>query len=371
MHSRCKGYKTLTLWPHHPGMQRMNWLATIECKKEHTEMVEIFFKLFNEALVNFLGQEDYNFKVMMLCMDKAGVNLQGVRNVFNDAFMSRVVSCQWHFMECAWRQLPYINVNDKTTFMHYVRMICKAQTYAEYKFYSDGLEHICRKNKRLHWYNWWKVRRYHLVPALHGFGWMGSNWAEIGHSMMKRHTKVWLSVAAVEDIADFIVQENNYLSFVLNTGKTIRKGPTSYVKKMKERSEQRRYIESACDALLTTDMQGEVDKHTHPDSQFVPSRAAKHRVPKKFSTKNLMQKYKDRGVPTQEHTLPEEVSLDEEDENEADVSSQSDNDEDYHPNDVRNGETSDEPDDIVPPSAQPAIPELFLPGKDAERIKNI
>ena len=122
--------------------------------------------------------------------------------------------------------------------------------------------------------------------------------------MMKRHMKVWLSVAAVEDIADFIVQENNYLSFVSNTGKTIGKGPTSYVKKMKECREQRRYIESACDALLTTDMQGEVDKHTHPDSQFVPSHAAKHRVPKKFSTKNPTQKYKNRGLATQEHNLP-------------------------------------------------------------------
>ena len=52
-----------------------------------------------------------------------------------------------------------------------------------------------------------------MVPALCGFGWTGSSWAEIGHSMMKRHMKVWLSVAAVEDIADFIVQENNYLLF--------------------------------------------------------------------------------------------------------------------------------------------------------------
>ena len=62
--------------------------------------------------------------------------------------------------------------------------------------------------------------------------------------------------------------------------------------------------------------------------------------------------------------------MEEEDENEADVSSQSDNDEDYHPNDVRNGETSDKPDDIVPPSAQPAIPECRVmparkrPGKN-------
>ena len=76
-----------------------------------------------------------------------------------------------------------------------------------------------------------------MVPALRGFGWTGSNWAETGHLMMKRHRKVWLSVAAVEDIVDFIVQENNYLSFVSNTGKTIGKGLTSYVKKMKENRE--------------------------------------------------------------------------------------------------------------------------------------
>ena len=131
----------------------MNRLATMECKKEDTEMVEIFFRLFNEALANFLSEEGYKFNPTMLCMDEAGANLQGVWNVFGDAFMSWVVSCQWHFMECAWRQLPHIYVNDKTTFMHYVRMICKAQTFTEYKLYSDGLEHICRKNKRLHWYN--------------------------------------------------------------------------------------------------------------------------------------------------------------------------------------------------------------------------
>ena len=142
-----KAIKHLHCGHTHPGMRCMNRLATMECKKEDTEMVEIFFRLFNEALANFLGGEGYKFNLTMLCMDEVGANLQGVWNVFGDAFMSRVVSCQWHFMECAQRQLPYIDVNDKTTFMHYVRMICKGQTYAKYKLYSDGLEHICRKNK--------------------------------------------------------------------------------------------------------------------------------------------------------------------------------------------------------------------------------
>ena len=63
----------------------MNRLATMECKKEDTEMVEIFFRLFNEALANFLSEEGYKFNPMMLCMDEVGANIQGVRNVFGNA----------------------------------------------------------------------------------------------------------------------------------------------------------------------------------------------------------------------------------------------------------------------------------------------
>ena len=46
--------------------------------------------------------------------------------------------------------------------------------------------------------------------------------------------KVWFSVAAVEDIADFIAQENNYISFVSNTGKKMGRDLPSYSIKMKE-----------------------------------------------------------------------------------------------------------------------------------------
>ena len=65
MHSHCRGYKTLTLWTHHPGMHRMNRLATMECKREDTEMVSIFFRLFNEALAKHVGDENYKFNPLM------------------------------------------------------------------------------------------------------------------------------------------------------------------------------------------------------------------------------------------------------------------------------------------------------------------
>ena len=83
-----------------------------------------------------------------------------------------------------------------------------------------------------------------------------------------------------------------------------------------------------------------------------------------------MQKYKNQGLATQERTLPEEVSLDEEDENKADISSQSDNDEDYHPHLVGNGDTSDEPDDRVPPAPEPDIPQRRVIPARKRRGKN-
>ena len=88
MHSRCRGYKTLTLWTHHPGMRRMNRLATMECKCEDTEMVSIFFRLFNEALAKHVGDENYKFNPSMICTDEAGAILQAIRNVFGKEYLN-------------------------------------------------------------------------------------------------------------------------------------------------------------------------------------------------------------------------------------------------------------------------------------------
>ena len=107
---------------------------------------------------------------------------------------------------------------------------------------------------------------------------------------MKKNRKVWLSVAAAQDIADMIVQENIYLSFIKNEGKTIGKGPTAFTKKMNERKAERRYVDSVVESLRTTNMMDEVEKHKDPDAVFVPSRKEKHRIPKIFSTKNPLQR---------------------------------------------------------------------------------
>ena len=104
----------------------------------------------------------------------------------------------------------------------------------DYQKYSTMIEDICRRNKVLRWWKWWEVRGYHIFLALRGYGWTGSNWAEIGHSTLRQSRKVWLVEATVQDIASAIMEENEYIAFIENRGKVVGKGPTALKKKMNE-----------------------------------------------------------------------------------------------------------------------------------------
>ena len=46
MHRRVRGFKTLTLWLHHPGMRRMKRLASMDVLRENKEQVALFFSTF-------------------------------------------------------------------------------------------------------------------------------------------------------------------------------------------------------------------------------------------------------------------------------------------------------------------------------------
>ena len=75
-----------------------------------------------------------------------------------------------------------------------------------------------------------------------------------------------------------------------NEGKTMGKGPTLLSKKLVEHNQMRAFTNSAVDAILTGDVTQEIDIDLEEDAMFIPRKSAKHRVPKKFSTKNPTQK---------------------------------------------------------------------------------
>ena len=57
MHSRVRGYRTLTLWVYHPGMCKVVLLVVIKTESENTEMVTLFFNLFDECLQELTGDK--------------------------------------------------------------------------------------------------------------------------------------------------------------------------------------------------------------------------------------------------------------------------------------------------------------------------
>ena len=86
------------------------------------------------------------------------------------------------------------------------------------------------------------------------------------------------------------MEENEYIAFIENRGKVVGKGPTALKKKMNERKAMRAYTESAADALLHGDITQEIANYDAEAANFLPKRSAKHRVPKKFNTKNPVEK---------------------------------------------------------------------------------
>ena len=130
----------------------------MEVQRENTEMINLFFNLFNKALVNHVGDPNYKFNPMLIMTDEAGANLQGIKDAMGSEYLGKIVTCQWHFQQCAWRQLSKIQEEDKAAFVDVIKWICTAMTIHEYKKYAKVVEEICRRNKCLCWWNWWKVR---------------------------------------------------------------------------------------------------------------------------------------------------------------------------------------------------------------------
>ena len=292
MHRRVRGFKTLTLWVHHPGLRRMKRLASMDCHRETKDMVALFFELFNSALRDYTGNPDYVFNPAMLVTDEAGAIHQGLHEVFGHEFLERISTCQWHFKRCAWRQIIHVREDDRATFRKTINAICKATTALEYELLAATMDEICRRNRIVRWWNWWKVRRYHLVPALRGFGWTGTNWAEIGHSKMKKNVRIWLISAVWEDVINACSEYAEWMNFVENRGKTIGKGPTVLSKKLKERRQMRSLADSIIDALKQGRIDADFLKHWDKDKHFIGSSSAKHRVPHSYPKNNPTQEAK-------------------------------------------------------------------------------
>ena len=127
----------------------MRRLATMEVERENTEMISLFFNLFNKALGNHIGDPNYKSNPMLIMTDKVGVNLQGIKDAMGSGYLGKTVACQCHFQQCAWRQLSTMREEDKAPFIDAIKWICTAMTIHKYQKYAKVVEEICCRNKCL------------------------------------------------------------------------------------------------------------------------------------------------------------------------------------------------------------------------------
>ena len=301
MHSRVNGYKIVTMWTFHPGMNKVVNLAIMDCHKENTEMLTLFLELFNSSLQDLTGNSQYKFNPIGIMCDESGANMNAIERVFGKDFMARVVTCQWHFCQCAKCQLPEINTLERETFTKMVNDLCYSSTVNDYERITNILHNICSQNGLENWWTWWDEQCFHIVPAFHGFGIIGLNLAETGHSSLHVNKKLWLSAAAWRDVCFYIIQDSEYQGFINNTTKSSGKGPNLLQCKQKRDQTGRDFMKS-CKRKLedgSVDLQKEIYPEADQSQYFIPNKKAKHHVPKTFSTSNPSQKRKKTQVTQQ------------------------------------------------------------------------
>ena len=84
MHKRVKNFVTLTMWVFHSGMQGMIILSVIECPKENTENIELFFRNFNSALGEYMKEDNYLWDPFLLMVDEKGANFKAISRVYGE-----------------------------------------------------------------------------------------------------------------------------------------------------------------------------------------------------------------------------------------------------------------------------------------------
>ena len=285
MHTRCNKYRTLTLWTYHPGMRKLQALAIMECETENAENIELFFNTINEMLQEHTSNKNYKFHPCGIIVDEGGANWKAVRAVFGTDSGIRIVGCQWHFLNCARRQMTHVKQDERRSFEVHYRDLIQAHTDKEYERVYNAMLAILKRAGKTNWLEWWDIRKYHIVPCYRGYDMPSLNLAETGHSKLQKMGKhLKLSVASLRDVAMFMKQRAEYTAYLNNERTNIGRGPTQIEIERRQERKDDKLVADFLDVIRDEDFLAEFEEG--PDD-FMPIEKAKHRYKK--DPKNPMQ----------------------------------------------------------------------------------
>ena len=215
-HSRCSGFKTIGAYVYHPLLRKVIRLATMDCEKEDTQSITLFWTLFNETLQIVKQDRSYGFNPKGWVRDEAGANWAAIRNVFGEQGVKGMASCEFHFKQSRNRHANRLqSTKSKKQLKVLADNLLEVVTPAGYKTAYDALCKFINqkpvKRKFLkHWLDWWHTRRHHIFRAfkpIHNVP--SSNISESFHASWANTGSCNLSLvdAAYEDTIDAIKVE--------------------------------------------------------------------------------------------------------------------------------------------------------------------
>ena len=283
-HSRCTGFISLGLWVQHPSMRRVIRLASMEVRSEATEDIAIFFKLINEML-QIVGKKEkgYKFNPRYILCDEAGGNIRGIKEALGLEFAAtRVVTCQWHFMNKINERIQKIGEDFQEEFVTSAGQLCRVQSVAEFELIFSRMREIVAKFPEFgNSLDWYYARRFHLFPAFRDGLHSGLNLAEVGNAQWKPKHKMSLVAAAKDDITTMLQQESDLRRF--GEGSTFKRGKvlTDTQRATKEKRQQMEMARSFAQVLQNQEaLQMQIESEENPDF-FIPGKEAGHKPTKK------------------------------------------------------------------------------------------
>ena len=167
----------------------------MEVKTESTENICLFFSMLNEMLQK-VGKKnkDYKFNPKHIMCDEAGANIKGIKEALGLEFAAtRIVTCQWHFMNSVNEKIHSIGEEDQEEFVKHAGDLCRVLTVPEFELIFADMQRIVSKNPQYgSSLDWYYAQRFHLFPAFRDGLHSGLNLAEVGNRKWKPEHKLSL-----------------------------------------------------------------------------------------------------------------------------------------------------------------------------------
>ena len=286
MYNRTQGFKTMTGWTYHAASRRVVLIATMEITKETTDTIFIFWKCMNKMLQELTKKDTTTFNPVAWMCDEHYANKTSIVKAFGTDAADKVITCEWHYKQCALRNQHRIRQDLQADFLQICIDMCRAETYETYLELKAQLDDICEKSGAESWAKWWDSRRDHIIPFFRkpAATKFKSNVCEIGHSSIKAifdscKKDLTVSNACMFDISNQRLQEEEITRFLRNEIQPVGKGPSQKNVADKALREERAKIKQYTKMIQNASAEEIRSELFPPVKKIMPSKGAKHKAP--------------------------------------------------------------------------------------------